>query len=224
MPINRIIHGHNDFQEKYFKSHQELFEKLSQGQKPEILFITCSDSRIDPNLLTQTVPGELFIIRNIGNIIPPHGTLNSSEGAGIEYAVQALNIKEIVICGHSHCGSMKGLLHLNSLEDEMPLVYDWLKHHAESTRRILKENFAGYTEEELLKIAIQTNVLSQIENLETYPIIRSRLHGGKLRLHAWIYEIETGLILAYNAQKGQFVSLENEPFPVPNLLGELHPN
>jgi len=223
MPIKRIINGLNNFQENYFKTHQDLFERLSQGQTPEILFITCSDSRIDPNLLTQTEPGELFIIRNLGNIIPPHGTLNSSEGAGIEYAVQAVNIKEVIVCGHSHCGSMKGLLQLQSLSDEMPLVYDWLKHHGESTRRLVRENYHDYSEEELLNIAIQNNVLTQIENLETYPVIRSRLHAGKLRLHAWVYEIETGKILAYDVNQNQFVLLRQEPFPVPDPLAMMHP-
>lgn len=223
MPIKRIINGLNDFQQNYFKTHQDLFERLSQGQTPEILFITCSDSRIDPNLLTQTEPGELFIIRNLGNIIPPHGTLNSSEGAGIEYAVQAVNIKEVIVCGHSHCGSMKGLLQLQSLSDEMPLVYDWLKHHGESTRRLVRENYHDYSEEELLNIAIQNNVLTQIENLETYPVIRSRLHAGKLRLHAWVYEIETGKILAYDVNQNQFVLLRQEPFPVPDPLAMMHP-
>lgn len=107
-----------------------MFEQLSHGQQPEILFITCSDSRIDPNLLTQTKLGELFILRNLGNIIPCHGTSNNGEGAAIEYDILALNIRNIVVCGHSHCGSIKGLLKLNNLVEEMPLVYDWLKNNA----------------------------------------------------------------------------------------------
>jgi len=223
MPIKRIISGLNNFQENYFKAHRDLFERLSHGQTPEILFITCCDSRIAPNLLTQTLPGELFIIRNLGNIIPPYKTSNNSEGAGIEYAVQALNIKEIVICGHTLCGSIKGLLKLQSLSDEMPLVYDWLKDYGESIRRIIRDNYPEYSGEELLKIATQTNVLNQIANLETYPVIRSRLHAGKLHLHAWVYEIETGEILAYDVNQNQFVPLEQEPFPVPDPLTTMHP-
>lgn len=223
MPIKRILKGLNQFQTNYFTLHQEMFRQLSQGQTPEILFITCSDSRIDPNLLTQTKPGELFIIRNLGNIIPTHGSSNSSEGAGVEYAVSALNIKHIIICGHSHCGSMKALLQLNSLNEEMPLVYDWLKHHAESTRRLLRDNYKNYDGEELLKIAIEQNVLTQIENLETYPVIRSKLHGGKLSLHAWVYEIETGQIFAYDANNRKFVPLGSDAFPVPDPLASLQP-
>ncbi|WP_460208302.1 carbonic anhydrase [Scytonema sp. NUACC21] len=223
MAIKRIIRGLNEFQTNYFTVHQELFRQLSQEQTPEILFITCSDSRIDPNLLTQTKPGELFIIRNIGNIIPAHGSVNSSEGAGIEYAVAALNIKHIIVCGHSHCGSMKGLLQLNTLHEEMPLVYNWLKQHAESTRRLLRDNYKDYSKEDLLKIAVEENVLTQIENLETYPVIRSKLHGGKLSLHAWVYEIETGEIFAYDANSGKFVPLNSDPFPVPDPLACLQP-
>jgi carbonic anhydrase len=218
IPIQRILKGLNEFQTNYFTINQEMFRQLSEGQTPEILFITCSDSRIDPNLLTQTKPGELFIIRNLGNIIPTHGSDNSSEGAGIEYAVSALNIKHIIVCGHSHCGSMKALLQLNSLPDEMPLVYDWLKSHAESTRRLLQENYQEYDGETLLKIAVEENVLTQIGNLETYPVIRSKLHGGKLSLHAWVYQIETGKILAYDANNRKFVTLASDSFPVPDPL------
>jgi carbonic anhydrase len=119
-----------------------MFEKLSLGQHPRILFITCSDSRIDPNLITQTEPGELFIIRNVGNIIPPYGATTGAEGAAIEYAIEALGIRHIIVCGHSHCGAIKGLLQLGSLTEQMPLVYDWLKY-AEATRRIIKENYQG---------------------------------------------------------------------------------
>jgi carbonic anhydrase len=221
MPITRILKGLNNFQTNYFELHREMFEELSQGQKPEILFITCSDSRIDPNLLTQTQPGELFIIRNLGNIIPAHGTPNNGEGAGVEYAISALDIKHIIVCGHSHCGSMKGLLQLKNLVEEMPLVHDWLKTHAESTRRLLKENYAGYDEEKLLRIAVEENVLTQIENLETYPVIRSKLHGNKISLHAWIYEIETGKIYAYDVNQSKFVPLIFETFPVTDPLSNL---
>ncbi|MBD0264332.1 MAG: carbonic anhydrase, partial [Tolypothrix sp. Co-bin9] len=156
--------------------------------------------------------------RNIGNIIPAYGTLNNSEGAGIEYAVQGLDIKVIVICGHSHCGAMKGLLQIGSLAQQMPLVYDWLKHYGESTRRLVLDNYKDYPSDKLLKTAIEQNVLTQIENLETYPIIRSKLHSNQLTLHAWIYEIETGEVFAYDASASKFKILENRPFPVPNIL------
>jgi carbonic anhydrase len=222
MSMQEIIRGLSKFHTSYFSTHQELFERLSHGQSPQVLFITCSDSRIDPNLLTQTQPGELFIIRNVGNIVPPYGALNSGEGAAIEYAVQALGIKDIIICGHSHCGAMKGLLQLGNLAEEMPLVYEWLKHHAEATRRLVQDNYKEYEGEELLKVTIEENILTQIENLETYPVIRSKLHSSQLYLHAWVYEIETGKIFAYNASQREFVLFEG-PFPIPNPLAAMHP-
>jgi carbonic anhydrase len=113
---------------------------------------------------------------------------------------------------------MKGLLQIGNLAEQMPLVYDWLQQHAEPTRRLIIDNYKDYPSDRLLKIAIEQNVLTQMENLETYPIIRSRLHSGKLTLHAWIYEIESGEIFAYDAATGQFKLLENRPFPVPNPL------
>lgn len=133
--MKKLIQGIQSFQSNYLSSHREMFELLSHGQHPRILFITCSDSRIDPNLITQAEPGEIFVIRNAGNIIPPYGATNGGEGAAVEYAVHALGIKEIIVCGHSHCGAMKGLLQLGKLAEEMPLVYEWLKL-AEATRQV----------------------------------------------------------------------------------------
>ena len=202
--MKRLIQGLHEFQTTYFTTHRELFELLSQGQHPKFLFITCSDSRIDPNLITQTEPGEMFIIRNAGNIIPPYGATNGGEGAAVEYAVHALGIEEIIVCGHSHCGAVKGLLKIEKLEDEMPAVYQWLKH-AEATRRIMREHYQGYEGEDLLNASIQENVLTQLENLRTYPVVQSRLKAGKMHLHAWVYEIETGEVLEYNALQGQFL-------------------
>jgi carbonic anhydrase len=222
MSITGIIQGLNEFHDNYFSSHREMFERLSHGQTPEVLFITCSDSRIDPCLITQAAPGELFVMRNVGNIIPPYGAASYAEGAGVEYAVHALDVKDLIVCGHSHCGAIKGLLQLGSLSKEMPLVYDWLRHYGEATRRLVADNYPDAEPEKLLKIAIEQNILTQIENLETYPVIRSRLHAGKLNLHAWIYEIETGAVFAYNAQLRQFMPLEQRSFPVPNPLASRH--
>ena len=189
--MRKLLKGVHEFQTNYFSSHREMFEKLSLGQHPRILFITCSDSRIDPNLITQTEPGELFIIRNVGNIVPPYGATSGGEGAAIEYAVEALGIKSIIVCGHSHCGAMKGLLQLGQLAEQMPLVYDWLKY-AEGTRRVIKENYQDYEGEELLNAAIEENVLTQIENLRSYPIVHSKLYNGQLNIYAWVYKLETG--------------------------------
>jgi len=199
-----LIKGLRDFKKSYFTKYRELFEQLSHGQDPNVLFITCSDSRIDPNLITQTDPGELFVIRNAGNIIPPYGAANGGEGAAVEYAIHALGVEHIIVCGHSHCGAMKGLLHKEKL-GEMPLVYDWL-NHAEATRRLVQENYrSSYSTDELLEIAIAENVLTQIENLKTYPVVRSRLYQGNLFIYGWVYMIETGEVLAYDEKTHSYI-------------------
>ncbi|MFM2431395.1 MAG: hypothetical protein RLZZ511_2608 [Cyanobacteriota bacterium] len=210
--MRKLITGIREFQSSYYADHRDLFEQLGHGQSPRVLFITCSDSRIDPNLIVQADPGELFVIRNAGNIIPPYGSANGGEGASVEYALQALDIDQIIVCGHNHCGAMKGLLKLNKLQEDLPLVYDWLKH-TEATRRILKDNYSEYEGDELIEIAVAENILTQIDNLETYPIVRSRLQAGKLHIYGWLYEIETGEVKAYNPKTEQFEAPQSQLYP-----------
>ncbi len=201
----KLITGLHHFQSEIFLSHKELFERLAQGQTPDALFITCSDSRINPNLITQTSPGDLFILRNAGNIIPPYGAANGGEGATIEFAVAGLGVQDIIVCGHSLCGAMKGLLNPEELRD-MPTVAAWLSH-AEATRRIVKENYTDLNDEQLLNVAMQENVLVQLDNLRTHPAVSVRLSRGELNLHGWTYKIETGEVFSYQPGEGQFLPL-----------------
>lgn len=207
--MEKLVQGLRKFQSSYFCRNQDLFEQLSHGQKPRVLFIACSDSRVDPNLITQSQVGELFVIRNAGNIVPPYGAANGGEGASIEYAIQALDINQVIVCGHNHCGAMKGLLKLDSLRESMPLVCNWL-NHAEATRRLIKENYGDREGEELLDVTIAENVLTQLENLRTYPFIHSRLCQNKLTLHAWVYHIETGTVMSYDPDLRDYVTLNQE--------------
>ncbi|MBW4465842.1 MAG: carbonic anhydrase [Pegethrix bostrychoides GSE-TBD4-15B] len=207
--MKKLITGLQSFRSNYVSTHREQLEQLAHGQAPRVLFITCSDSRIDPNLITQTDIGELFVIRNAGNIVPPYGAANGGEGAAIEYAIQALGIEQVVVCGHSHCGAMKGLLQIGKLETQMPLVYDWLKH-AEATRRLVTESYPDYQGEELLEITIAENVLTQMKNLQTYPVVHSRIYQGKLKLYGWIYLLETGEVLAYDIDKHAYIPPQSQ--------------
>jgi carbonic anhydrase len=207
--MKKLISGLRDFRNSYVSTHLELLEQLSQGQTPSVLFITCSDSRIAPSLMTNTDLGDLFVIRNAGNIIPPFGAANGGEGAAIEYAIHALGIEQIVVCGHSHCGAMKGLLQIGKLEEQMPLVYNWLRH-ADATRRLVADNYAGHEGEELLEITIAENVLTQIENLKTYPVVRSKMYQGKLQIYGWVYYIETGEVMAYDPDTHTYVSPQSQ--------------
>jgi carbonic anhydrase len=209
--MQKLVRGIHHFQNNVFTSQRELFERLADGQQPQALFITCSDSRINPNLLTQTEPGELFILRNAGNIVPPYGAANGGEGATIEFAVAGLGIEDIIICGHSHCGAMKGLLDPQALRD-LPAMSAWLSH-AEATRRIMREKYRDCDGAELMAITVEANVLVQLENLRTHPAVATGLARGRLKLHGWVYRIETGEVLAYDPHHAQFLPLTDSPPP-----------
>jgi carbonic anhydrase len=203
--MQRLVRGVHKFQQEVVGKQAEFYAELAKGQRPHTLFITCSDSRISPNLLTQTAPGEIFILRNAGNIIPPHSAVIGGEAATIEYAVGLLGVTDIVVCGHSHCGAMTGLLAPGSVAD-LPAMRTWLGH-AEATRRIVKENYANLSGEALVNVAIQENVLVQLENLRTIPVVAARLASGRLHLHGWVYKIETGEVFAYDPAEAQFQAL-----------------
>ena len=209
--MQKLVQGIHHFRSNIFRSQRELFERLAAGQQPEALFITCSDSRINPNLITQTDPGELFILRNAGNIVPPHGAANSGEEATIEFAVVGLGIKDLIVCGHSHCGAMKGLLQPGTLHD-MPALVTWLSH-AEAARRIMKEKYGHLADQALLTATAQENVLIQLKNLQTHPAVAVGLAQGDLKLHGWMYKIETGEVFAYDPDRNQFVPLADRPPP-----------
>jgi carbonic anhydrase len=206
--MEKLIRGIHDFQTTHFNEQQEFYSQLSKGQSPETLMITCSDSRIMPGTVTKATPGELFVLRNAGNIVPPYGASSGGEGATIEYAVAALNVSHIIVMGHSHCGAMKGLLNPSDVAN-LPLVANWLKQ-AEATRQVVAENYQDCTGIDLLNAAIKENVLVQLDNLRTYPAVAARMAKGVLQLHAWIYEIETGRVLAFDPEELHFAPVTTD--------------
>ncbi len=206
--MQKLLKGLQHYQTKIFGTQRELFERLTEGQSPEVLFITCSDSRINPNLLTQTEPGELFILRNAGNLVPPYGALQGGEAATIEFAVAGLGVKDIIVCGHSHCGAMKGLLAPPAPSD-FPALTQWLCH-AESTRRIVRDKYTHLSDAALLNVTTQENVLMQMENLRTHPVVASGLSQGIIKLHGWVYKIETGEVFGYDPELCQFKLLTEQ--------------
>ena len=202
--MTRIIQGVFNFQRRVFGEKRELFEQLHGGQRPLALFITCADSRVNPNLLTQTEPGELFVLRNAGNIVPPDGSPPSGEAGTIEYAVHHLHIRDIILCGHTECGAMQGLIHPEATA-AMPAVTNWL---AMAGPVVEREGAAPQTAgAALLKAVIEENVLMQMEHLQTYPSVRTAAAEGRLRLHAWVYAFERGEVTAFDANSKQFVPL-----------------
>ena len=200
--MDKIIRGVHAFQNDVFGTQQELFDRLADGQHPDALFITCSDSRIDPCLVTQAKPGDLFVLRNAGNIIPPYGASNGGEAAAVEFAVSGLGVKDIIVCGHSQCGAIAGLLNPEKLA-KLPTVSEWLRH-ASSTKQIVEDQYADMSGEELMAAAIKENVLVQLDNLRTHPSVASKLAQGELNLHAWVYTFENGRMFSYDPDQRQF--------------------
>jgi len=208
--MTRIIRGVLDFQRSIFEQKRDLFQELGKGQKPLALFITCSDSRIIPDLLAQTEPGELFVLRNAGNLVPPFSAGFGAEAGTVEYAVAQLRVRDIILCGHSKCGAMHGLVEPEALKS-LPSVAGWLEH----ARAILPtlEAAGNLSPEEKLKRAIEENVLLQMEHLKTHPAVSNALAARTLRLHGWVYHFEQGKVDAYDPLNGYFVPLETQIRP-----------
>ncbi len=196
------------FQSEVFPEKQALFEQLAQGQSPEALFITCSDSRIETAMITQTEPGELFICRNAGNIVPPHRSNGGGMTASIEFAVAALKVPHIVVCGHTECGAMKGAMHPEGL-DSLPQVRDWLSH-SRAAVEVVNALGADLDDETRMKMLLEQNVKLQLQHLRTHPSVAARLAKGDLTLHGWIYDIKTGGVSALNESSDEFVSVDEQ--------------
>ncbi len=219
--MRKLVAGIHRFQSGVFGAQRDLFERLSKGQEPDALFITCSDSRVSPTLITQTVPGDLFILRNAGNIIPPYGPIHGGEAATIEYAIEALAVKDIIVCGHTHCGAMKAVLDPVALE-KLPATKGWLTY-AEATRRVIRTHYNDLPEDEKLETCIEENVLVQIENLRTHPSVLAAMTRGLLRLHAWVYEIETGNVIAFDSDSGQYLPVAEAGHGIAERADRLSP-
>ncbi|MGW2519064.1 carbonic anhydrase [Streptomyces sp. NPDC001617] len=182
-----------------FGQRPEEFAKLAEGQSPQVLFITCSDSRVVPALITGARPGELFELRTAGNIVPPYASEHpTSEACTIEYAVEVLGVSDIVVCGHSHCGAVGALVRGDDL-DAVPAVRDWLSHATPRPQ--------GAAWDPAVAEGVQSHVLTQLLRLRSYPYIDKKLKDGQLTLHAWFYEVHTGAVLAHDPAADAFKGL-----------------
>jgi len=212
--MQKLVQGIHRFHADIFRANHELFARLARGQDPQALFVGCSDSRVIPDLITQADPGDLFVLRNAGNLLPPHGAApESGEAATIEYAVNSLRIRDVIVCGHTRCGAMQALLD-PELTTRLPRMRRWLGH-AEATRAILFDRYRDLDPEALWKAAVEENVLVQLENLRTHPAVAAGLARGELKLHGWVYKLDTGQVFAFDPRQGQFMAL-NEPQGITN--------
>ena len=202
--VQKLQAGIHSFQANYFARNRRLFEQLAEGQRPETLFITCCDSRVVPNLITSSAPGELFIVRNVGNIVPAlnHGVIGGV-AAAIEYAVQVLKVDEIVICGHTQCGAIDAIMHPERIA-HLPLTSRWVKESA-SIPSLIAERYGDLEGEALMNAAVEENVLLQLENLRTFDFVAEKLDNGSLSVSGWVFHIATGAIFDYDPESEQFV-------------------
>ncbi|SEM64231.1 carbonic anhydrase [Pseudomonas sp. ok272] len=210
--LKHIVDGFLHFHHDVFPEQEELFKKLATAQRPRAMFIACADSRIVPELITQSAPGDLFVTRNVGNVVPPYGQMNGGVSTAIEYAVLALGVQHIIICGHSDCGAMRAVLNPQSLE-KMPTVKAWLQH-VEVARTMVQENCNCANEDESMQVLTEENVIAQLQHLRTHPSVASRMANGQLFIHGWVYSIGTSEIKAYDADRGCFLPLDGS-LPIP---------
>lgn len=206
--MQEVIDGFLKFQREVFVERSELFKRLATRQNPRTLFISCSDSRLVPELITQREPGELFVIRNAGNIVPSFGPEPGGVSASVEYAVAALGVEDIVICGHSDCGAMTAIATCQCL-DHMPTVANWL-HYADAAKAVNQANEHA-SEHQRIDSMVRENVIAQLTNLKTHPSVALALERGNLHLHGWVYDIATGGIDALDGNTRRFVPLASNP-------------
>ncbi|HET9953699.1 MAG TPA: carbonic anhydrase [Polyangiaceae bacterium] len=203
--MQKLVKGIHSFQKGYFATHRQLFEQLAQaGQRPETLFITCSDSRVVPNLIMDAAPGELFIVRNVGNVVP-RADLPGGTAAAIQYAVEVLNVENIIVCGHTQCGAMNAVLRPETMES-LPFVKRWLAQTS-NVKQVIEERYGHLDAEARVTAAAQENVLAQLESLREYPFIRDRLDEGKLLVSGWMFDIGRGKIFDFDPDQSEFVPL-----------------
>ena len=214
--VDNIIQGISNFRGNVFPGQKDMYRRLVRdGQQPKALIIACADSRVSPEHITQTGPGELFVCRNAGNIVPPFSQQNGGVSSAIEYAVMALGVRDIVVCGHSDCGAMKGLMHPEALEN-MPNVAAWLRHSHAASQIVCEAYPEGMDPKDRHRALALENVVVQLNHLRTHPSVAAGLAKGQLRLHGWFFELETGNLLAYCGAKGCFVPFAeaDEEMPV----------
>jgi len=205
--MQKLVRGLHAFQANYFTKHRDLFRQLATaGQHPETLFVTCSDSRVVPNLIVDAAPGELFLVRNIGNVIPPYDPANSgATAAAIEYAVCVLDVQNVIVCGHTLCGAMDAILHPERTKD-LPHVQRWLRH-TQRIPEIIESRYSDITGNARWTVTAQENVLVQLEHLRQYPFVSKKLEEGKLQLNGWMFKIDTGEVFDYDPAVEEFAPL-----------------
>jgi carbonic anhydrase len=208
--VKKLIQGIVNFRKTLTKERRTLFANLALGQKPDTLFIACSDSRVVPNLFASTNPGDLFVLRNIGNLVPPFSCScqDDSAAAVIEFSVASLNVSDVVVCGHSECAAMQALAK-GVDTPSCPHLESWLKYGKEALKKV-REGVIIDPSLSLHNQISQTNVLQQLEHIKSYPFIKDRLEQKKLRVHGWWFDIAQADVYCYEQNINQFVLIDEK--------------
>ncbi len=207
--MKKLIQGIVEFRKKLTKENKIKFAELTIGQEPDALFIACSDSRVVPNLFASTDPGDLFVLRNIGNLVPPASPSphDTSAPAALEFSILSLNISNIIVCGHSECGAMKALAQgVDTLPTELK---SWLKYGEESVNKVRKGLSINTSLPEYDQIS-QVNVLEQMKHIASYPFIQERIEKKQLRIHGWWFDISKADVYCYESSQNQFVLIDEK--------------
>ena len=205
--MKNLLQGYLRFRKDVFPQRKDHFHLLAEGQAPEVLFITCADSRIVPDLMLQTEPGDLFICRNAGNVVPPFGETAGGVSATVEYAIEVLKVKHVIICGHSDCGAVKAVLDKKDMS-RLPITHKWLKY-VEAAWKYREPGDPMGDEKAQHTTLIHANVIAQLSNLKTHPEVAAGLANRTLQVHGWYYDILTGAIEVYDQQARKFSPLED---------------
>ncbi|MEN3747360.1 carbonic anhydrase [Sphingomonas sp. HF-S3] len=217
--MNELIGRVYGFSKEVFSNQSDLYSKLAtHGQSPKALMISCADSRVVPEHIMQAAPGDLFVCRNAGNIVPPFATQNGGVSSTVEYAVEALKVRDIIVCGHSDCGAMKALMNPEMLNG-MPNVAAWLRH-SHAAQSVVERGYPELENGESVRAASLENVVVQIAHLRTHPSVATAIARGELALHGWFFDIGAGAVLALDGQSGRFLPINEEgPLPVALAAG-----
>jgi carbonic anhydrase len=212
--MNRLLQGYARFRRDVFPGMKDRFHLLAESQQPDTLFITCADSRVVPDLILQTEPGDMFLCRAVGNIVPPHGAMPGGISSTIEYAVEVLHVRHIIVCGHSDCGAIKAVLPADPTDPRdhrnlprLPITSKWLGY-IEPAWKYLPPGIPSDDPRVLHVALIRANVIAQLENLKTHPEVASALAHNQLQVHGWYYDILAGTVEAYDQQERRFLPLE----------------
>jgi len=204
--LERLLDGVRHFVKNEYPQRQEVYDQVTrEGQHPHTLFVTCADSRIDPELITQSGPGDIFVARNIGNIVPAYGEMMGGISAVVEYAISALQVDQVVVCGHADCGAMRGLLNQEQLAN-MPAVQNWLQN-AHAALSIADALHSRDNEAQFLDELTRQNVLLQMNHIRTHPSVAGRAAQGRLAVYGWVYDFRLGQVLIYDEETKQFAPI-----------------